>query len=89
MRKISLFAMLAIMAFGTSGGRITHLYRTAFPSDLAEREALHRCSIADSKFSRFSERDRAACYQQNRATELVPVNGTRLPPGPEFNAGMR
>jgi len=73
MRKLSMYAMLAIMAFGTSEGRITHMFRASFPSDLSQREALRRCSAADSKFSRFSETDRDACYHQNHVA-IVPAS---------------
>jgi len=69
MRKVQMFAMLAIMVFGASEGRLAHAFRSSFPSDLAKREALHRCSAGDSKFSRFSERDRHDCYRQNHVAE--------------------
>lgn len=77
MSKITLFATLALMAFGASGGRIAHLLRTSFPSDFVQREALHRCSIADAKFSRFYESDRIACYQQNHVAAADPAAGAR------------
>jgi hypothetical protein len=73
MSKITLFVTLGLMAFGASGGRVAQFMRTSFPSDLAQREALHRCSIVDSKFSRFYESDRIACYQQNHVAAVDPA----------------
>ena len=71
MSKVTLFVTLALMAFGASGGRIAHLIRVSFPSELAQREALHRCSLADSKFSRFSQSERLACYRENHVAAVT------------------
>jgi hypothetical protein len=88
MRMVSLVVTLAIMGFGASGGRVAHFVRTAYPSDLAQREALQRCSIGDSKFSRFSRHDREDCYQENHVVAALPrVAGQ--PPAPEPSLGLR
>ena len=87
MNKITLFVTLGLMAFGASGGRIAHLIRVSYPSDFAQREALHRCSIADSKFSRFFEADRLACYQQNHVASMIP--GSRSPLLPQSDTVIR
>ena len=78
MSKLTLFVTLALMAFGASGGQVAHFFRASFPSDLAQREALHRCSIVDSKFSRFYESDRIACYQQNHIAAAVASASSRF-----------
>ena len=72
MSKFTLIVTLVLMGFGASGGRITHFIRTSYPADMAQREALSRCSISDSKFSRFSEEERLACYRQNHVAAAVP-----------------
>jgi hypothetical protein len=55
------------MTFGAVGGALYRgdlisNFRDAYPSDLAERDALQRCSTADASFNKFSEGDRRNCY---------------------------
>ena len=64
----TMWAMLALMALGAFGGVLVHgnvlgSFRAAYPSDLARRDALHRCAQMDAQFSRFSEHDREVCYR--------------------------
>lgn len=64
----AMWGMLALMALGALGGVLIHgdvvgSIRAAYPSDLAQRDALHRCGQMDAEFSRFSEHDRDTCYR--------------------------
>jgi hypothetical protein len=81
-RGVSLTVTLALLAFGTSGGRISAAISAAYPSDSAARAALARCSINDSKFSRFYESDRQACYMANHV--VVALDPPKTIP-PELN----
>jgi hypothetical protein len=64
----TMWSMLIIMALGAVAGPLIHgnvlgAVRAAYPSDDAERDALHRCGEMDAGFSRFSEHDRDLCYR--------------------------
>jgi hypothetical protein len=64
----TMWGMLILMALGAVGELVAHgdilgSIRDAYPSDIAKRDALHRCGEMDAEFSRFSEHDRALCYR--------------------------
>ena len=78
-----MWGMLAIMALGAMADPLVHgnlfgTIRAAYPSDATKRDALARCGAIESDFSRFSARDRAACYRMmGHAADLtVPVSDT-------------
>jgi hypothetical protein len=68
MNYLTMWGMLILMAFGAIGGALIHgnvlgSIRDAYPSDPAQRYALHHCGEMDAEFSRFSAGDRDACYR--------------------------
>jgi hypothetical protein len=63
-----MWGTLSLMAFGGIGGAIVKgdligTFQEAYPSDLAKKDALYRCSEADASFSKFSQADRENCYR--------------------------
>ena len=79
----TMWGMLILMALGAAGEVVAHgdvlgSIRKAYPSDLAKRDALHRCGRMDAEFSRFSEQDRDTCYRA-----ILPVSSQA-----SGNAGM-
>ena len=66
--SFTMWGALTLMAFGAFGGAIFEgdlvgMYEDAYPSELAKKDALRRCGLAQSSFSRFSEADRETCYR--------------------------
>jgi hypothetical protein len=64
----TMWGMLILMALGAVGelvsqGNVLGSIGDAFPSELAKRDALHRCGDMDTEFSRFSAQDRENCYR--------------------------
>jgi hypothetical protein len=63
----TMWGLLILMALGAFGGAIYRgdlisNFREAYPSDLAEQDALRRCGQSDAAFNKFSESDRRSCY---------------------------
>ena len=67
-RIIGGLAALAVVAV-LFGHQAVGLVLAGYPRDTIKREALARCAAADPHFLRFSQRDRAECYQ----TAHLPV----------------
>jgi hypothetical protein len=68
MNYFTMWGLLILMALGAAGELVAHgdllgSVRDAYPSDMAEREALNRCGLMDEAFSRFSASDRENCYR--------------------------
>src|SRR5579862_2103709 len=56
---VTMWGLLVLMALGAAGELLTHgslvgSVRAAYPSDMAQSDALHRCGMMDQQFSRFS-----------------------------------
>ena len=45
----------------------------AYPKDRLRAEALDRCSSGNTRFFRFSEREREGCYAQVGLPSLIPA----------------
>jgi hypothetical protein len=77
-RYLGMWALLFLLVLGVAvdwvkfGNPFGSIF-DAFPSDSSRKEALRRCDLASTSFSRFSARDRDTCYRTMiRAKDSAP-----------------